>query len=132
MRNSKFPDSLYGLLLFMSCSCAQPQQISSSFNLADKDAQKGKKSARKSTRAGGSGIDLQKVAQEQQAKLEKEREERKEQIKVAKEAAAAAPPPETPAATASGKAAVAQPKAQAPETGKNTDHKGHETIRYQM
>ncbi|KAE8298274.1 Immunoglobulin-like and fibronectin type III domain-containing protein 1 [Larimichthys crocea] len=65
---------------------------------ADKDAQKGKKSARKTTRAGGSGVDLQKVAQEQQAKLEKERGERKEQIKAAKEAAAAAPPPESPPA----------------------------------
>ncbi|XP_068170742.1 immunoglobulin-like and fibronectin type III domain-containing protein 1 [Antennarius striatus] len=65
---------------------------------ADKDAQKGKKSARKTTRAGGSGIDLQKVAQEQQAKLEKKREEVKEQIKAAKEAAAAAPPPESPVA----------------------------------
>lgn len=63
----------------------------------DKDAQKGKKSARKTTRAGGSGVDLQKVAQEQQAKLEKERKERKEQILAAKEAAAAAPPPEAPA-----------------------------------
>lgn len=66
-------------------------------NLVDKDAQKGKKSARKTTRAGGSGVDLQKVAQEQQAKLEKERKERKEQILAAKEAAAAAPPPEAPA-----------------------------------
>lgn len=65
---------------------------------ADKDAQKGKKSARKTTRAGGAGIDLQKVAEEQQAKLEKEREEIKEQIKVAKEAAAAAPPPVSPPA----------------------------------
>lgn len=61
-------------------------------NLADKSTPKGKKSARKTTRAGGSGIDLQKVAEEQQVKLEQVREERKEQIK----AAAAAPPPETP------------------------------------
>lgn len=68
------------------------------FVSADKDAQKGKKSARKTTRAGGAGIDLQKIAEEQQAKLEKEREVIKEQIKVAKEAAAAAaPPPESPA-----------------------------------
>ncbi|XP_050930771.1 immunoglobulin-like and fibronectin type III domain-containing protein 1 [Lates calcarifer] len=77
---------------------------------ADKDAQKGKKSARKTTRAGGSGMDLQKVAQEQQAKLEKVREERKEQIKAAKEAAAAAPPPETPAAPAPTPAAPSAPK----------------------
>lgn len=73
------------------------------FYSADKDAQKGKKSARKTTRAGGSGIDLQKVAEEQQAKLVKEREERKEQIQAAKAAAAAAP--ETPAAPAPTKAA---------------------------
>ncbi|XP_074524983.1 immunoglobulin-like and fibronectin type III domain-containing protein 1 [Halichoeres trimaculatus] len=59
----------------------------------DKDAQKGKKTARKTTRAGGSGIDLQKIAEEQQNKLKKEREEIKEQIQIAKEAAAAAPPP---------------------------------------
>lgn len=63
-------------------------------NSADKGAPAGKKSARKTTRAGGSGIDLQKVAEEQQIKLEKEREERKEQIKAAKEAAAAENPPE--------------------------------------
>nr|XP_046239003.1 immunoglobulin-like and fibronectin type III domain-containing protein 1 [Scatophagus argus] len=80
---------------------------------ADKEAQKGKKSARKTTRAGGSGMDLQKVAQEQQAKLEKEREDRKEQIKAAKEAAAAAPPPESPPAPAATKTpAVAKPEAQ--------------------
>uniref|UniRef100_A0A4W6CIG6 Immunoglobulin like and fibronectin type III domain containing 1, tandem duplicate 4 n=1 Tax=Lates calcarifer TaxID=8187 RepID=A0A4W6CIG6_LATCA len=84
---------------------------------ADKDAQKGKKSARKTTRAGGSGMDLQKVAQEQQAKLEKVREERKEQIKAAKEAAAAAPPPETPAAPAPTPAAPSAPK----EPSKNAE-----------
>nr|XP_040060954.1 immunoglobulin-like and fibronectin type III domain-containing protein 1 isoform X2 [Gasterosteus aculeatus aculeatus] len=61
---------------------------------ADKDAQKGKKAARKTTRAGGSGMDLQKVAQEQQTKLAKDREERKEQIK----AASVAPPPAPTAA----------------------------------
>ncbi|XP_071351211.1 immunoglobulin-like and fibronectin type III domain-containing protein 1 isoform X2 [Trachinotus anak] len=82
---------------------------------ADKDAEKGKKSARKTTRAGGSGVDLQKVAHEQQAKLEKEREERKEQIKAAKEAAAAAPPPETPAAPAPTKAPAASKAAKDPE-----------------
>ena len=64
------------------------------FSSAEKD--KGKKSVRKTTRAGGSGVDLQQVAQEQQAKLEKVREERKEQIKAIQEAAAAAPPPEEP------------------------------------
>ncbi|XP_070759355.1 immunoglobulin-like and fibronectin type III domain-containing protein 1 [Enoplosus armatus] len=79
---------------------------------ADKDAQKGKKSARKTTRAGGSGMDLQKVAQEQQVKLEKEREERKEQIKAAKEAVAAEPP----------KAPAVAPK----EQSKNANHKVYE------
>ncbi|XP_041836615.1 immunoglobulin-like and fibronectin type III domain-containing protein 1 isoform X2 [Melanotaenia boesemani] len=58
--------------------------------------QKGKKSARKTTRAGGSGMDLQKIAQEQQAKLEKVREERKEQIRTAQEAAPPSPPAPEP------------------------------------
>lgn len=65
-------------------------------NSADKDAQKGKKTARKTTRAGGSGQDLQKIAKEQQAKLEKEKEERKEQMKASEEAA---PPPAAPTDT---------------------------------
>ncbi|KAM9799898.1 immunoglobulin-like and fibronectin type III domain-containing protein 1 [Syngnathus typhle] len=60
---------------------------------ADKDAGKGKKSMRKTTRAGGSGIDLEKVAQEQHEKLEKQKEELKEQIKAAEEAPL---PSETP------------------------------------
>ncbi|XP_056157218.1 immunoglobulin-like and fibronectin type III domain-containing protein 1 [Lampris incognitus] len=63
---------------------------------ADKDAQKGKKTARKATKAGGSGVELQKIAQEQHMKLEKEREERKAQINAAKETASAAAPPSTP------------------------------------
>ncbi|XP_056885621.1 immunoglobulin-like and fibronectin type III domain-containing protein 1 [Takifugu flavidus] len=67
-----------------------------SWLLVEADKVGGKKSARKTTRAGGSGIDLQKVAEQQQIKLEKEREERKEQIKAAKAAAAVAHPPETP------------------------------------
>lgn len=99
-------------------------------NPADKDAQKGKKTARKTTKAGGSGMDLQKIAQEQQAKLEKEREERKEQIKEQiKEAEAAAPPPESPPAPAPKKApAVAEPKAaKDPEPSKNANHEVYET-----
>ncbi|XP_054641411.1 immunoglobulin-like and fibronectin type III domain-containing protein 1 [Dunckerocampus dactyliophorus] len=56
---------------------------------ADKDADQGKKSVRKTTKAGGSGMDLQKVAQEQNAKLEKEKEE----VKAAKEAEVVAPKP---------------------------------------
>lgn len=67
--------------------------------LADKDAQKGKKTARKTTRAGGSDVDLNKIAQEQQVKLENEREERNKQIQAAKEAAAAAAPEPAPADT---------------------------------
>ncbi|KAM4588650.1 immunoglobulin-like and fibronectin type III domain-containing protein 1 [Odontesthes bonariensis] len=78
---------------------------------ADKDAQKGKKSARKATRAGGSGTDLQKIAQEQQAKLEKVREERKEQIK----ATPAAPPPESPPAPQPSKAEIISTKAPEPK-----------------
>ncbi|CAL1609095.1 unnamed protein product [Knipowitschia caucasica] len=62
----------------------------------DKSVGKGKKSERKTTRAGGSGVNLQQVAQEQQAKLEQQWEERKEIIKQAQEEAAAAPPPEAP------------------------------------
>lgn len=88
--------------------------------LADKDAQKGKKSVRKTTRAGGSDVDLQKIAQEQQAKLEKEREERKEQIKAAKEAAAtaAAAAPETSAASATTKAPATSKAAKVSEPSK--------------
>ncbi len=104
------------------------------FNLADKDAQKGKKTARKTTRAGGSGMDLQKIAQEQQVKLEKEREERKEQIKAVKEAAAAAAPPpppptESPRAPAPTEApAVSKPEAaKDPEQSKNAARKGYRT-----
>ncbi|XP_030585511.1 immunoglobulin-like and fibronectin type III domain-containing protein 1 [Archocentrus centrarchus] len=78
------------------CACAGIKSSSAWLVIeADKDANKGKKTARKTTRAGGSGMDLQKIAKEQQAKLEKAKEERKEQIKAAKEAAAAAPPPES-------------------------------------
>lgn len=93
---------------------------------ADKDAQKGKKSARKTTRAGGSGMDLQKVAQEQQAKLETEREERKEQIKATKEA----PPAESPQAPASSKGpAKTEPEApKDPEPSKNDEQAETQTL----
>ncbi|XP_047440238.1 immunoglobulin-like and fibronectin type III domain-containing protein 1 isoform X2 [Mugil cephalus] len=74
---------------------------------ADKDAQKGKKSARKTTRAGGSGVDLQKIAEEQQEKLQKQREEIKEQIKAVKETAAAAAQAESPPAPSKAKPAKA-------------------------
>lgn len=93
-------------------------------NSADKDAQKGKKTARKTTRAGGSGVDLQKIAEEQQVKLVKDREERKEQIKAVKEAAAAAPPPETPPAPAPTEA----PAPKAPESSKITDNRVNEKV----
>ncbi|KAG7226776.1 hypothetical protein INR49_014125 [Caranx melampygus] len=86
---------------------------------ADKDAQKGKKSARKTTRAGGSDVDLQKIAQEQQAKLEKEREERKEQIQAAKDAAAAAPA--TSAAPATTKTPATSKVAKVSEPSHTTD-----------
>lgn len=59
---------------------------------ADKDALKGKTVEKKNTRAGGSGVDLAKVAQEQQAKLDKVRNEiselRAAKAKEAEEAAA--------------------------------------------
>lgn len=96
-------------------------QTFSFFYSADKDAQKGKKTARKTTRAGGSGMDLQKVAEEQQTKLVKERAERKEQIK----AAAAAPPPEAPPAAAP---IPAEPEAtKDAEPSKNADRNVYET-----
>ncbi|XP_062315337.1 immunoglobulin-like and fibronectin type III domain-containing protein 1 isoform X3 [Osmerus eperlanus] len=45
----------------------------------------GKKKARKTTQAGGAGVDLEKLAEEQQGKLQKEKEERIEAIIKAKE-----------------------------------------------
>ncbi|XP_026111558.1 immunoglobulin-like and fibronectin type III domain-containing protein 1 [Carassius auratus] len=49
---------------------------------ADPDPnQRGKKGARKTTQAGGGGADLIRIAAEQQEKLQKEREERMEQLK---------------------------------------------------
>lgn len=76
-------------------------------------------------------MDLQKIAQEQQVKLEKEREEIKEQIKAVKEAA---PPPESPAvppvppapAPAKAQAVSTPPAAKEPEQSKNADHKRKE------
>ena len=62
---------------------------------ADKDAKKGKPAERKTTRAGGSGADLAKIAQQQQEKLVKVREELVEQkaAKVKEAVEAAEPPP---------------------------------------
>ncbi|XP_076125295.1 immunoglobulin-like and fibronectin type III domain-containing protein 1 [Alosa pseudoharengus] len=57
---------------------------------ADKDpALHGKKKTRKTTKAGGSGLDLEKIAKEQQDKLQKDRAERIEAVKAAKEATVA-------------------------------------------
>lgn len=105
--------------------------MSTSFYLADKSVPKGKKAARKTTRAGGSGEDLTKIAQEQQVKLEKEREEIKEKIKVAKEAAAAA----KEAADSGDKTGSSQPstdgetKAAKPSgPGKNANHRAYGTV----
>lgn len=54
--------------------------------LADNDpAQAGKKKARKTTRAGGAGVDLEKVAQEQQIKIQKEKEKIEAAIQAKKE-----------------------------------------------
>lgn len=53
------------------------------FFLGDKDSH-GKKAARKTTRAGGGGADILKVAQEQSVKIQKEREELVAKIEAAK------------------------------------------------
>ncbi|XP_029630310.1 immunoglobulin-like and fibronectin type III domain-containing protein 1 isoform X1 [Salmo trutta] len=67
---------------------------------ADNDpATKGKKKVRKTTRAGGGEVDLAKIAAEQKAKLDKERDERMElakQIKADMDAKAAAEPEPEP------------------------------------
>ncbi|KAJ8360424.1 hypothetical protein SKAU_G00169490 [Synaphobranchus kaupii] len=53
---------------------------------ADNDPNlRGKKKVRKTTQAGGAGADLQKIAQEQQVKLQKEKEELMETVKKAQE-----------------------------------------------
>ncbi|KAM9430046.1 immunoglobulin-like and fibronectin type III domain-containing protein 1 isoform 9-T9 [Salvelinus alpinus] len=71
---------------------------------ADSDpASHGKKKTRKTTQAGGTGLDLGKLAQEQQEKLAKERQEqinaankaRAEEERLAREALLAPPPPDT-------------------------------------
>ncbi|CAB1329819.1 unnamed protein product, partial [Coregonus sp. 'balchen'] len=72
---------------------------------ADSDpASHGKKKSRKTTQAGGTGLDLGKLAQEQQEKLAKERQERidaankarvEEEERLAREALLAPPPPDT-------------------------------------
>lgn len=65
---------------------------------ADPDPnQRGKKAVRKTTQAGGGGADLIKIAAEQQEKLQKEREERMEQLKQIQAEAAAAKEEEKPA-----------------------------------
>ncbi|KAG7472123.1 hypothetical protein MATL_G00105240 [Megalops atlanticus] len=59
----------------------------------------GKKKARKTTQAGGATVNLEKVAQEQQVKLQKEREEKLEvlrKVQEEKEVAKAAEPPMQP------------------------------------
>uniref|UniRef100_A0A8C2L702 Immunoglobulin like and fibronectin type III domain containing 1, tandem duplicate 3 n=1 Tax=Cyprinus carpio TaxID=7962 RepID=A0A8C2L702_CYPCA len=65
---------------------------------ADPDPnQRGKKGARKTTQAGGGGTDLIRIAAEQQEKLQKEREERIEQLKQIQAEKAAAIEEEKPA-----------------------------------
>uniref|UniRef100_A0A8C2GHV4 Immunoglobulin like and fibronectin type III domain containing 1, tandem duplicate 3 n=1 Tax=Cyprinus carpio TaxID=7962 RepID=A0A8C2GHV4_CYPCA len=59
--------------------------------------QRGKKGARKTTQAGGGGTDLIRIAAEQQEKLQKEREERIEQLKQIQAEKAAAIEEEKPA-----------------------------------
>uniref|UniRef100_W5LBA3 Immunoglobulin like and fibronectin type III domain containing 1, tandem duplicate 3 n=1 Tax=Astyanax mexicanus TaxID=7994 RepID=W5LBA3_ASTMX len=74
---------------------------------------RGKKAARKTTQAGGSGVDVAKIAAEQQSKLQKAREERMETIKQ-EQAEEPMPVPATePGAPAEPKPkAKAKPKAQ--------------------
>ncbi|XP_035517026.1 immunoglobulin-like and fibronectin type III domain-containing protein 1 [Morone saxatilis] len=82
----------------------------------------GKKKARKTTRAGGGGEDLLKIAQEQQAKIQKERDELIAKVRAEAEAAAAAAAAEAAAkaeAEAKAKAeAEAKAKAKAKEKPK--------------
>merc|ERR1712098_210082 len=68
---------------------------------------RGKKKARKTTRAGGGGADLLKIAQEQQAKIQKERDELIAKAKAEAEVAVAA------AAAAAAEKAEADAKAKA-------------------
>ncbi|XP_047669909.1 immunoglobulin-like and fibronectin type III domain-containing protein 1.1 isoform X6 [Tachysurus fulvidraco] len=79
---------------------------------------KGKKIARKTTQAGGSGVDLTKIASEQQEKYKKEMEEAMELAKRAKaerDAAAAKAKAEAEAALAASRAAAAAKAAAAAE-----------------
>ncbi|XP_034725239.1 immunoglobulin-like and fibronectin type III domain-containing protein 1 [Etheostoma cragini] len=71
---------------------------------------KGKKKARKTTRAGGGGAELLKIAEEQRAKVQKDREELIAKAKAEAEAAAAAAAPEKPEREAKAKA---EPEAKA-------------------
>ncbi|XP_018517375.1 immunoglobulin-like and fibronectin type III domain-containing protein 1 [Lates calcarifer] len=72
----------------------------------------GKKKARKTTRAGGGGADLLKIAEEQNAKIQKERDELIAKAKAEAEAAAAA------AAAAEAEKAEAEAKAKAEAVAK--------------
>ncbi|XP_044031649.1 immunoglobulin-like and fibronectin type III domain-containing protein 1 [Siniperca chuatsi] len=78
---------------------------------ADNDPNaRGKKKARKTTRAGGGGEDLLKIAQEQQAKIQKERDELIAKAKAEAEAAAAAAAAAAEAAAAAAAAEKAKVK----------------------
>lgn len=93
--------------------------IGLSFGTADKDLdRREKKAARKTTQAGGSGTDLEKIATEQQAKLQKEREERKAMFKQ-QQAEQAAQTPDTEAelpVELTGKPQTSQNPKEKPET----------------
>ncbi|XP_056157206.1 immunoglobulin-like and fibronectin type III domain-containing protein 1 [Lampris incognitus] len=78
----------------------------------------GKKKTRRTTQAGGGGSDLLKIAQEQQAKLQMERDEMIAKAKAEAEAAAAA------AAAAAAEAAAAEAAASAKATATNAAASG--------
>ncbi|KAM6977602.1 immunoglobulin-like and fibronectin type III domain-containing protein 1, partial [Aplochiton taeniatus] len=90
----------------------------------------GKKKARKTTQAGGSGIDLEKLAQEQHDKLQKEKEERMEAIKKRKEEAESIveEPPSTDSVAVNTKQeqepVLEKPKAVKQETSKKAKESG--------
>ncbi|XP_041638138.1 immunoglobulin-like and fibronectin type III domain-containing protein 1 [Cheilinus undulatus] len=89
---------------------------------ADNDPNsKGKKKARKTTRAGGGGAELLKIAQEQQAKVQQQKDELVSKLKAEAEAAAAAKAEAEAKAKAEAEAkaeALAKAKAEAKEKAK--------------
>uniref|UniRef100_A0A673GY14 Immunoglobulin-like and fibronectin type III domain-containing protein 1 n=1 Tax=Sinocyclocheilus rhinocerous TaxID=307959 RepID=A0A673GY14_9TELE len=89
--------------------------------------QRGKKGARKTTQAGGGGEDLIRIAAEQQEKLQKEREERMEQLKQIQAEKTAANEEEKPAEEGTAVPEPPKPKAKPkpkPKPETKTDSEG--------